>query len=192
MNNFFSKDTSWEIRQQILRYNATYSMSDVERAQFLGLPNGCRMRENAKIISQENFILGEFCWIGEGAILDASGGLTIGSHTSIGLNVMVWTHDSYKLNIKGSNDAVSKKSIVRKPTIIGSGCFIGGPSVIMPGVAIGDKCIIAPMSVVYEDLPNKTIYNPYHDMYQQMKVKNKRICSLEERLNKIEKLINLK
>ena len=30
------------------------NMSDVERATFFGLPDGCRIRENAKIISKEN------------------------------------------------------------------------------------------------------------------------------------------
>ena len=103
MDSYYNQETPWEIREQILKYNATFSMSDVERAKFLGLPNGCRIRENAKIISQDKLVIGENCWIGEGAILDASGGLEIGSNTSIGLNVMLWTHDSYKLNIRGKN-----------------------------------------------------------------------------------------
>ena len=51
----------------------TFSMTDVERAKFLGLPKGCRIRENAKIISQENLKIGNNVWIGESAILDASG-----------------------------------------------------------------------------------------------------------------------
>lgn len=181
-SNYFSEETLWETREQILKYNATFSMTDAERANFLGLPNGCRIRENAKIISQNKLEIGENCWIGEGAILDASGGLEIGSNTSIGLNVMVWTHDSHKLNIRGKNTQEANKGIVRKKTKIGKNCFIAGPSVIMPGVTIGDKCIIAPMSVVYEDLPDRTIYQPYKEFYS-FKTK---IFELEKKMKAIE------
>lgn len=94
-------DPRTELRSSILSYESTRFMTDVERAKYFGLPEGCRIRDGAKIISPEKLTIGEFCWIGEGAILDASGGLEIGSHTSIGLSVFVWTHDSHKLNISG-------------------------------------------------------------------------------------------
>ncbi|MFY9104352.1 acyltransferase [Aliarcobacter cryaerophilus] len=194
MGSHFNELTSWEIREQILKYNATFSMTDVERANFLGLPNGCRIRENAKIISQEKLSIGENCWIGEGAILDASGELEIGSNTSIGLNVMVWTHDSHKLNIKGKNTREANSGIIRKKTKIGSSCFIAGPSVIMPGVTIGDKCIVAPMSVVYEDLPDRTIYQPYKnfvDLKKENEEKNLIIEQMKEELETIKKHIGI-
>ena len=136
----FLEETPWEIRRQILMYQASECMSDVERAQFLGLPEGCRMRERAKIISPENLVIGKNCWIGEGAILDASGGLKIGENCSIGLGVYLWTHDSFKLNLRGKNTREHSSRILRKRTKIGSNCFIGGPAVVMPGVTIGDKC----------------------------------------------------
>jgi acetyltransferase-like isoleucine patch superfamily enzyme len=114
------------------------------------------MRENAKIISPEKFKCGEYVWIGEGAILDASGGLTIGDHTSVGLNVMIWSHTSYLTNVTYSN-YMSSPLIERKPTVIGSGCFIAGPSVIYSGVTIGDKTVILPMSVVTKDIKGSCI-----------------------------------
>jgi len=169
MDSFFNEKTPWEIREHILKYNATFSMTDLERAEFLGLPKGCRIRENAKIISQKKLIIGSDCWIGEGAILDASGGLSIGNNTSIGLGVMIWSHDSHRLNIKGKNTRSNNVGIIRKETSIGENCFISGPSVIMPGVKIGRKCIILPMSVVYEDLPDSTIYKPYKEFLELRK-----------------------
>ena len=187
MDSYFNEETPWEIREQILKYNATFSMSDVERARFLCLPNGCRIRENAKIISQNNLNIGENCWIGEGAVLDASGGLSIGSNTSIGLNVMIWTHESYKLIINGKNTSESKSEIIRKETVVGNNCFIAGPSVIMPGVTIGNKCIIAPMSVVYEDLPDRTIFQPYKEMYQLIG----KLTKKDETIDKLQNEINL-
>lgn len=182
---YFQEEVPWETREQILRYQASQCMSDTERAQFFGLPTGSRMRERAKILSPENLKLGKNCWIGEGAILDASGGLEIGEDTSIGLNVMLWTHDSHPLNIAGKNLSEHKARILRKPTRIGSRCFIGGPSVVMPGVTIGDQCVIAPMSVVYADLPDKTVYRPYENFLNE----KARIDELERRLAELESVL---
>lgn len=157
-------DERHALRASILMYEAARTMTDVERAAFFGLPQGCRMREGAKIISPENLKIGEYCWIGEGAILDASGHLEIGSHTSIGLSVFVWTHDSHRMNTRGDNRPDQNHMIKRTPTKIGNNCFIGGPSVIMPGVTIGDRCVIAPMSMVRKDLPDGAVFAPYVEL----------------------------
>jgi Acetyltransferase (isoleucine patch superfamily) len=169
--NHFQQETPWEIRKQILDYHATQTMNDIERAIYLGLPNKCRIRENAKIISQENLILGENVWIGEGALLDASGGLEIGANSQIGLGVYIWSHSSHKAAIKGLDTRQHRNAIQRKATKVGSNCFIGGPSLVMPGVTIGDKCIIAPFSVVYEDLPDESVYKPYKEMVEFLKLR---------------------
>jgi acetyltransferase-like isoleucine patch superfamily enzyme len=161
-------DARTDIRAQILNYEAARTMSDVERARFFGLPEGCRMREGAKIISPEKLLIGANCWIGENAILDASGGLEIGEHTSIGLSVFVWTHDSHKMNIRGENQRENNHRIKRRPTKIGSRVFLAGPSVIMPGVTVGDGCVIAPMSLVNEDLPDGTVYKPYANLLRDV------------------------
>lgn len=151
--NFFNGERQKTLRKSILERFVGLTMTDDERAALMGLPTGCRIRENAKIISPENLICGENVWIGEGAILDASGGLEIGSHTSIGLSVFVWTHSSYLTNLTMQNFSGSPL-IERKSTKIGSGCFLAGPTTILHGVTIGDKCIILPMSVVNKDIPS--------------------------------------
>jgi hypothetical protein len=94
-------DTNSEPRKQILTYHASATMTDRERAKFLGLPGGCRIREGAKILCPEKFKCGHYVWIGEGAMLDAQGGLAFGDYTQIGLNVMVWSHSSIKQALKG-------------------------------------------------------------------------------------------
>lgn len=153
---FNETERNRSLRSQILKYFIGAVMTDDERAQLLGLPAGCRIREGAKIISPENFICGEYVWIGEGAILDASGGLEIGEHTSIGLNVMLWSHTSFLTNLSMDN-RIGSPLIERKPTKIGKGCFIAGPSVVYHGVTIGDKVVILPMTVVTEDIPNNSL-----------------------------------
>jgi acetyltransferase-like isoleucine patch superfamily enzyme len=144
------------LRLELLMRALSVVMTDDERARLNGLPAGCRMREGAKILSKENLVCGEYVWIGENAILDASGGLEIGSHTSIGLSVYLWSHTSPLTNLTMQNYSGSPL-IERKRTKIGSGVFIGGPSVIFPGVSIGNKVIISPLSVVNKDIPDYSV-----------------------------------
>lgn len=153
---FLDNEKSQKLRPEILQRLASLVQTDEERAASLNLPRGCRIREGAKIIDLAKLTIGEYCWIGENAILDASGGLTIGSHTSIGLSVFVWTHSSHLANITFSNEP-SSKLIKRQPTAIGSGCFISGPSVILPGAVIGNQCIVQPFSVVQGEVPDRSI-----------------------------------
>ena len=153
---FNDEERNRRLRKEILQYFISSVMTDDERAKLFGLPQGCRMRENAKIISPENFKCGEYVWIGEGAVLDASGGLEIGEHTSIGLNVMVWSHTSYLTNLALENK-MGSPLIERVSTKIGKGCFIAGPSVIYHGVSIGDKVVVLPMSVITKDIPSYSL-----------------------------------
>jgi acetyltransferase-like isoleucine patch superfamily enzyme len=144
------------LRPEILSRVLGQLLTDDERSVLFGLPEGCRIREGAKIISPEKLKIGENCWIGENAILDASGGLEIGSHTSIGLSVFIWSHTSHLTNLSMRNEMASEL-IQRKPTKIGNGCFIAGPSVILPGVTIGDKVLVRPFSTVEKDVPSRSL-----------------------------------
>jgi acetyltransferase-like isoleucine patch superfamily enzyme len=138
---FKENERNKNIRSFILKQFVSKVMTDEEIAQLWGLPAGCRMRENAKIISPENLICG---------------GLEIGSHTSIGLNTMIWSHTSFLTNLTMSNYPGSDL-IKRAKTKIGNGCFIGGPSVIYPGVTIGDRTVVLPMSVITKDIAGNCI-----------------------------------
>jgi acetyltransferase-like isoleucine patch superfamily enzyme len=146
------------IRSQILTYRSTALMNDRERAAFLGLPEGCRIRENAKILNPERFVCGTNVWIGEGAVLDAQGGLEIGDNTQIGLSVMIWSHTTHSQALAGETGR-DKSKIVYKPTKIGSNTFIGGPSVVGPGVTIGTGVIVSPLSFVERDLDDGAVYS---------------------------------
>ena len=153
---FNNHERNKNLRNFVLKQFVSKVMTDDETAELWGLPEGCRMRENAKIISPENLVCGKYVWIGEGAVLDASGGLEIGEHTSIGLNVMIWSHTSFLANLT-MNNINGNPLIARKKTKIGKGCFIGGPSVIYHGVELGDKTIVLPMSVVTKSFSGNCI-----------------------------------
>ncbi len=153
---FSDTERTRSLRKYIVRNLLSLVMTDDERAAMLSLPSGCRIRETAKIISPENLVCGEHVWIGENVVLDASGGLTIGSHTTFAVGALVWTHSSSLSNIM-MNNQIGNPWIVRKPTKIGCGCYIGGPSSIYPGVTIGNKVIVLPMTVVTEDIPDNVM-----------------------------------
>jgi len=150
----FDPNVDPQLREQILTYHLADLLTDVERARLLGLPAGCRIRERAKILCPEKLSLGKNVWIGEGAVLDAQGGLSIGDNTQIGLNVLVWSHTSHEQAIRGDTGSPNKEGIRYKETKIGKNCFIAGPSVIGPGVAIGDGVIVGPLTFVDRDVPD--------------------------------------
>ncbi|HEX8058856.1 MAG TPA: acyltransferase [Novosphingobium sp.] len=170
------------IREQIVRYHASELMTDRERAAFFGLPEGCRIRERAKILAPEKFVCGKNVWIGEGAVLDAQGGLTVGDATQIGLGVMVWSHTSHLQAIRGET-GTSRKGIAYMPTHIGKNCFISGPSVIAAGVTIGDGAVISPLTFVDRDVaPREVVSAPL-----SLKKLEKRLEVLEQRLTERER-----
>lgn len=149
-------ERSNRLRTEILRRLVGLVMTDDERAADLGLPEGCRVREMAKILAPEQLQCGKNVWIGEHAIIDASGGLSIGEHTTVASSVFVWSHSSALSNLMLENQS-GNAYIRRAATRIGSGTFIGGPSVVYPGVSIGDRVLVLPMSVVTGDVPDKVI-----------------------------------
>jgi acetyltransferase-like isoleucine patch superfamily enzyme len=171
------EDTDFKLRNQILLYHMSDVLTDRERAKLLGLPEGCRIRERAKILAPEKLLCGRFVWIGEGAVLDAQGGLTIGDYTQIGLNTMIWSHTTHRQAVSGET-GISKKNITYKPTTIGSNCFIAGPSVIAPGVTVGDRVIITPLTFVDRDIPDNTVFSATKEMR-----------NLQARVQKLEEII---
>ena len=149
-------ERSARLRPEILRRLIGLVMTDDERAADLGLPEGCRVRESAKIISPDKLTCGKNVWVGENSIVDASGGLSVGDHTTIATGVFVWSHTSVLASLMGDNQP-GNQWIRRSATGIGRRTFIGGPSVIYPGVNIGDGVIVMPMSVVTADVPDNVM-----------------------------------
>ena len=182
----FDEDTDDSLRKQILTYHISGVLTDRERARLLNLPRGCRIRERAKILKPENFRCGENVWIGEGAVLDAQGGLEIGDNTQVGLNVMIWSHTSHNQAISGKTGSGTKEGIEYKSTKIGKNVLIAGPSVIAPGVTIGDGAIISPLTFVSRDVPDDAVLSPHRDLRNLQK----RVTRLEETVEKLQSTLN--
>src|SRR5262249_49437069 len=164
----FDIETDPVLRSQILERFAAELMTDVERARLFGLPEGCRIRERAKILAPEKLKCSKHLWIGEGGVLDAQGGLEIGDYTQIGTGVMIWTHSSYKQANLGETGR-TREHIEYKPTKIGSRVFIAGPSVVLPGVTIGDGAIIQPLTLVSRDILPSEAYGTALEMRRMVR-----------------------
>lgn len=153
---FLDDERSNRLRPAILKDVVGQYMNDRERAMLWGLSKTVRMRERSKIIKPELAVIGEYVYIGENVLLDASGGLEIGEHTSLSTNVQVLTHSTW-LNNMTLNNRTGSGLMELKPVKIGKGCFIAGGVFIMPGVTIGDFVTVQPNSVVTKDMPDRAL-----------------------------------
>ena len=85
-------------------------------------------------------------------------GIHVGAYSYIAFNARILAHDMTR-NIK-------------RETVIGKNCFIGGQSLILPGVRIGDSCIVGAGSVVTKSVPDNCIVagNPARILQRDVKL----------------------
>jgi acetyltransferase-like isoleucine patch superfamily enzyme len=122
-----------------------YIVDRWEKARSLGFGEGASIYDSALVIG--DVTVGEHSWIGPQALLDGSGGLTIGSYCSISAGVQIYSHDTVQWAVSGG-----KAPYEKAPTKIGSRCYIGPNCIIAKGVSIGDGCVIGAGSVVLESI----------------------------------------
>jgi maltose O-acetyltransferase len=87
--------------------------------------------------------LGYRCYINEQCYLENSGFITLGDDVCLAPGVMILTTTH---NV-GDSTRRSGRDCIRKPVVIGSGCWIGARSIILPGVWIAPGSVIAAGSV---------------------------------------------
>lgn len=103
----------------------------------------------ARFYNPKHISIGEGTIVGDHVFLDGRTQLTIGNHTSIASQVMIYNseHDVADPAFGAIEAAVS----------IGSYVFIGPRAIILPGVSIGDGAVVAAGAVVTKDVPARTI-----------------------------------
>ncbi len=97
-----------------------------------------------EIRSPRKLIIGASSVIGHRAVLDARGGLEIGSNVNFSSEVMIWTaqHDYRDPEFGTDFKAVS----------IGDYVWLGPRCIILPGVTIGNGAVVAAGAVVTKDV----------------------------------------
>lgn len=123
-----------------------YFVDRWEKARRLGFGEGTSIYDSSLVLGDVK--VGKKTWIGPFTVLDGSGGLTIGDHCSISAGVHLYTHDTVRHALSGG-----ERDIDRRPTEIGSRCYIGPNTVVAKGVSIGDGSVIGANSLVLEDIP---------------------------------------
>ena len=102
------------------------------------------------IRGSKNIVVGDDVRIGEGAYINATGGLTIGNNVKFGPQVFVWTwnHDYY-----APDKLPYGSKSTYEPVNIGDNVWIGARASIVPGVTIGEGAVVAMCAVVTKDVP---------------------------------------
>lgn len=92
--------------------------------------------------------IGEGSIIGDGAILDARAGITIGKNVNFSSNVSIWTmqHDYRDPLFRCMSGHYG-------PVVIGDRVWIGPNTVILHSVTIGEGAVVAAGAVVTKDVP---------------------------------------
>lgn len=107
------------------------------------------LHTGVRVFDPRGIRVGEDTIVGYRTFLDGRAPLTIGSHTDIASEVMIYNqeHDL-------SADDFHAKSA---PVKIGDYVFIGPRAIILPGITIGDRAVVAAGAVVTKDVPEGEI-----------------------------------
>lgn len=87
--------------------------------------------------------IGLNCWIGPFTLVDASGGLSIGSNCDISAGVQIYSHSTIRQTISGN-----VLPIERAKTTIEENVYLGAGAIVLMGAHIGHHSIIAAGAVV--------------------------------------------
>jgi acetyltransferase-like isoleucine patch superfamily enzyme len=144
----------WQRRQHEIasQWQRTLPLGDYivdrwEKARTLGFGQGTSIYDSALVIG--DVTVGQNTWIGPQALLDGSGGLSIGANCSISAGVQIYSHDSIQWAVSGG-----KSPYEYAPTSIGKNCYLGPNAVVSKGVTIGNCCIIGANSLVVNNIPD--------------------------------------
>ncbi len=111
---------------------------------------GSIIYDSATLIGDVN--IGECAWIGEGCMVDGSGGLTLGDHVVLACGVHIYTHDTVKWALSGGLAEYKRAAVT-----VGNNVFIGAQSVVTCGVTIGDHVLVCANATVTEDVESYSI-----------------------------------
>lgn len=106
---------------------------------------GVLIRASAEVTYPWKVTIGDYAWIGDGAVLYSLGEIHVGAHSVV-------SQRSYLC--AGSHDPDSIAfDIVALPVVVGRECWIAADVFVAPGVSIGDGTVVGARSTVFADLP---------------------------------------
>ena len=105
---------------------------------------GSALHMGTRFYNPKNIRIGEDSIVGENAVLDGRGRLSIGNHVDIASEVMIYSseHDVNDSNFRA----------ISAPVIIKDYVFIGPRAIILPGVTIKKGAVVGAGAVVTKDV----------------------------------------
>lgn len=116
----------------------------------LDMPFDSNIYMGANFFKPSGIRIGHDSLIGYGSFLDGRAPLTIGNHSSLASEVMIY-NDEHNLNSASFENSFG-------PVTIGDYVFIGPRAIILPGVTIGNGAVVAAGAVVTKDIPDFEIW----------------------------------
>lgn len=131
----------------------------------INMPLDSNIYMGANFFNPSGITIGHDSLIGSNAFLDGRAPLTIGNHTSLASEVMIYNDEH---NIHDPNYGNSFGSVT-----IGSYVFIGPRVIILPNIKIGDGAVIAAGAIITKDVPEYEVWGgvPAKKIYDR-KIKN--------------------
>jgi len=99
---------------------------------------------------ENEMVIGDNTWIGQGCFFHSAGGLTIGANVGIGPHVKIIT--SFHVE-EGVSVPILFSEISQAPVVIEADCDIGVGAIILPGVSLGRGSQIGAGAVVTRHIP---------------------------------------
>lgn len=145
--------------------SSSINLTDGSKPEDIILGNNVWMWGSLNSQSGGKIILGDYCKVGSGCVIDAVERISIGKYTAIAVNVHISDNNNHPVNpsyrkymrINGDDESRLWKHSAHAPVVIGENCWIGRNVSIMKGVTIGDNCVIAANSVVTKSIPANCI-----------------------------------
>lgn len=148
-------------------YLLSFISSKITIIGYFNLPDNkfkkyVRLSSKSSLKFKKNIHISEYCWIGDGCVLDGSGGIVLGEGVQLAYYVLIFTHgteDSIRLLGRDyiKYDSKSRPGYRYGSVNIGRYSYIGSGAIILPGITIGEGCIIGANTVVNIDLPDYCI-----------------------------------
>lgn len=106
---------------------------------------GVLIRPTVEITYPWKLTIGDYSWVGDGAVLYTLGEIYLGAHSVVSQRSYICT---------GSHEPESLAfAIFARPVRIGAECWLAADVFVAPGVSIGDGTVVGARSSVFDDLP---------------------------------------
>lgn len=111
----------------------------------INIPMDSNIYMGANFFNPSGITIGHDSLIGSNTFLDGRAPLTIGNHSSLASEVMIY-NDEHNIHSQNYENSFG-------PVTIGDYVFIGPRSIILPNIKIGDGAVVAAGAVVTKDIP---------------------------------------